>query len=215
MPEIAIQTYKGKTFNGVKILKLKPRNFEKIIRQVTRLIKRGEVIVCPTDTVYGLVCNATNKKAVEKLFKIKRRSLKKPVPIFVKDIKMAKKLAYIDKSQEKFLKEVWPGKVTLILKAKGKSQKVKVYGIDKKTIGLRIPNYKLINQLLLILNHPLTGTSANISGKPSSTKIKEIIKQFRNQKYQPDLIIDAGNLPESRPSTVIDLTGEKPKVLRK
>jgi L-threonylcarbamoyladenylate synthase len=61
----------------------------------------------------------------------------------------------------------------------------------------------------------LTGTSANISGKPASTKIKEVLRQLKKQKYKPDLIIDAGNLPKNRPSTVIDLTGKKPKILRK
>jgi len=88
---------------------------------------------------------------------------------------------------------------------------------DKK-IGLRIPNYKLVNILLEKLNFPLTGTSANISGKPGSTKIREVLKQFENQFStrsgggQPDLILDAGNLKPSLPSTVIDL--ENLEILR-
>lgn len=196
----------------MEFLKISKKNFRKVVKIASRLIQEGKVLVCPTDTVYGLICDATNKRAVKKLFDIKKREIKKPIPIFVKNIKTAKKFARIDENQEEFLKEVWPGKVTVVLKRKKGDR---LYGIPKETIGLRIPNYKLINQLLLIINRPLTGTSANISGKPSSTKIKEIIKQFRNQKYQPDLMIDAGNLPESRPSTVIDLTGRKPKVLRK
>jgi L-threonylcarbamoyladenylate synthase len=68
--------------------------------------------------------------------------------------------------------------------------------------------------LLLIINRPLTGTSANISGKSASTKIKEVLKQFKNQKYQPDLVVSAGNLSKSKPSLVIDLTREPPKILR-
>ncbi len=175
-------------------------------------IEEGKVLVCPTDTVYGMICDATNRKAVERLFKIKKRKPAKPVPIFVKDIKTAKKLAYIDENQEKFLRKVWPGKITAVLNRK---KEHKVYGLDKNTIGLRIPNYGLITELLKKTNKPLTGTSANISGKPASTKIKEIIKQFENQKFQPDLIIDAGNLPKSKPSKVVDITGEKTKILRK
>ena len=65
----------------------------------------------------------------------------------------------------------------------------------------------------MIINSPLTGTSANISGKPSSTKINEVTSQFKSQKYQPDLIIDAGNLPKSKPSIIIDLTEFPPKIL--
>lgn len=185
----------------MRILNIKKQN---IIKEAIKLIKKGEIVISPTDTVYGLICDATNKKTVKRLFKIKKRPREKPIPIFVKDIEMAKKLAKINPKQEKFLKKVWPGKVTVVLKSK-----------DKKTIGLRIPNYKFINQLLSIINKPLTGTSANISGKPASTRIKEVIRQFQNQKHQPDLIIDAGNLKPAKPSMVIDLTSSKIKILRK
>jgi len=196
----------------MKISKLGQKNFTEIVKKVSNSIRQGRVLVLPTDTVYGLVADATNKKAVEKLFKIKKRKKEKPIPIFVKDIEAAKKLSYIDRNQENLLKKIWPGKITVILE---KKTEMKLYGVDKKTIGLRIPKYKFIDTLLKKTNHPLTGTSANISGKPASTKIKEIISQFKNQKHRPDLIIDAGNLPKSRPSRVIDLIGKKPKILRK
>ena len=195
------------------ILKVDQRNLKTIVIIMVKSIKQGEVVVCPTDTVYGLIADATNEKAVKKLLKIKKRNTQKPIPIFVKDIKIAKKFALINKNQEKFLKKVWPGKVTVVLKRKGKLPRILFR--NKKTIGLRIPNYKVINQLLLIINRPLTGTSANISGQPPSTKIKEVISQFKNQKFQPDLIIDAGNLPKSKPSIVLDLTTSPTKILRK
>lgn len=196
----------------MKLLKTAQVNPEKIIKKAVRYIKEGKVIVCPTDTVYGLVADATNKKAVERIIKIKRRVEKKPLSKFIKSVGEAKKFAKISKSQENFLKRVWPGKVTVVLeKKKGK----KIYEVGKRTIGLRIPNYKLINVLLRKINRPLIGTSANVSGKPASTKIKEVIRQFKNQRYQPDLVVDAGNLPKNRPSRVIDLSGEKIKILRK
>jgi len=195
----------------MEILILEPKNFAEIVKKVLKFIKQGKVIVLPTDTVYGLIADATNKKSVDRLFKTKKRKKEKPVPIFVKDIKMAKKLAYINKNQEKFLKKVWPGKVTVVLERK-KGQNL--YGLDRKTVAIRIPNYRFLNILLKKINRPLTGTSANISGKPTSTKIKEVINQFKNQKHQPDLIIDARNLPKNRPSKVIDLRGRKIKILR-
>ncbi|PIR72140.1 MAG: threonylcarbamoyl-AMP synthase [Candidatus Nealsonbacteria bacterium CG10_big_fil_rev_8_21_14_0_10_36_24] len=191
------------------------------IKEVIKIIKKGGVVVCPTDTVYGLITDATNKKAVEKIFKIKKRDKKKAIPIFVKDIKTAKNLAFINEKQEKFLRENWPGKITVILKRKVKCGLPEILFSKKKTIGLRIPNYKLIKKLLQKTNKPLTGTSANISRKPPSTKIKEVLKQFSAQggpvsdgKDQPDLIIDVGNLKKSRPSRVIDLTKNKQKILR-
>ena len=196
----------------MKIFKINPKNFKKIVKIAKKSIKEGKVLICPTDTVYGLIADATNKKAVEKIFKIKNRPFKKPIPIFVKDIKMAKKIAKIDKKQGKFLRKVWPGKVTVILKPKRKFPKG--IGKPKKEIGLRVPNYKIINQLLLTVDRPLTGTSANISRKSASTEIQKIVNQFRDQKHQPDLIIDAGNLPKSKPSKIIDLTTISLKILR-
>ena len=151
----------------MEVLKVNQKNFKKTINKAIESIKKGEVIVCPTDTVYGLIADATNEKAVEKVFKIKQRPKEKPIPIFVKDLKRAKRLVEIDKEREKILKKIWPGKVTVVLK---KREKIEVVGVAKKTIALRIPNYKLVNILLSKLNRPLTGTSANISGKPASTK---------------------------------------------
>jgi len=194
------------------ILRVDPKNLKTTVKIMVKSIKQGKVIVCPTDTVYGLIADATNEKAVKKLLKIKKRNARKPIPIFVKDLKTAKKLALINKQQEKFLKEVWPGKVTIVLKRKGKLPEVLFR--NKKTIGLRIPDYKIISQLLLVINRPLTGTSANISGQPPSTKITEVTSRLKNQKFQPDLIIDAGNLPKSKPSIVLDLTTRPPKILR-
>jgi len=195
------------------VLKVGQKNLKTIIETVVKSIKQEKVIVCPTDTVYGLIADATNKKAVEKLLKIKKRNGQKPIPIFVKDLKTAKKLSRIDKEQEKFLKKVWPGKVTAVLTRKDKLPKI-LFG-KKTTIGLRIPKYKLVQDLLKKINRPLTGTSANIPGKSATTKIKKIIKQFKNQKFQPDLILDAGDLKPSKPSTVIDLTEPEQKILRK
>lgn len=207
----------------MRILKINQKNFKEVTEIVIESIKEGKVIIFPTDTVYIPVADATNKKAVRKVFQIKQRSQKTPFPIFVKDIKMAKKFAIIDKTQEKFLKTVWPGKVTVVLKRhrvtinfmRGKKKtKLRIYGVAKDTIALRIPDFKPVNFLSDKLKIPLIGTSANISGKPASGNLKKILSQFRNKKYRPDLVIDAGNLPNSKPSTVLELTTLPPKVLR-
>ena len=185
-----------------------------IINQAVQELKKGKVVICPTDTVYGLIADATNKRAVERIFKIKRRPKSKALPIFVRDLKMAKNLAEIDKNQEKFLERVWPGKVTVVLKRKEKGGKIKIYGVNRNTVALRVPNYKLVFDLIKKINRPLAETSANISGKLPSVKTKEILKQFKVRKNQPDFIIDAGNLPKSKPSKVVDLTQSPPKILR-
>jgi len=195
----------------MEIIKINQKNYQETLPRVAQLIQKGKIFVCPTDTVYGLVCDATNEKAVKWLFKIKRRPRRKSIPIFVKDLAMARGLAFIDESQELFLRNNWPGPVTAILKSKNKLPKI--LGTEK-TIGLRIPNYKFINDILKKINRPLTGTSANISGHPSCWSAKAVIMQFQNRKYKPDFLIDAGQLSRRKPSKVIDLTVFPPKILR-
>jgi len=197
----------------MEILKINHKKLEreKLIL-IANLLKKGKIIVLPTDTIYGLVCDATNKKAVEKIFKIKKRPKNKSLPIFIKDINTVKKFAYVNKKQEKFLKDSWPGKTTLVLKRKG--AKTKIYGVGKKTIAFRIPDLKLIKVLLKKINNPLAETSVNISGYSPAVNIREILDQFKNKKYQPDLIIDSGDLV-NKPSTVIDLTVSPLTTLRK
>ncbi len=192
----------------MKILKISPKNTKKAIKETVETIKKGGVVVCPTDTVYGLIADVKNNIAIKQIFQIKKRSFKKPLPVFVKDLKMAKSIAYIGKRQEKILKKVWPGKFTAVLEAKSLKFPKGILSKDKK-IGLRIPKYKLLNLLLKELNLPLAETSANISGKRAITKIKDILKEFTRKKYQPDLVLDAGNLKESLSSTVVDLVDFK------
>ena len=194
----------------MEVLKVNPKNFKGVIIQVVESIKRGKVIICPTDTVYGLICDATNEKAVNKIFKIKKRSFQKPVSIFVKDFKMAKKFTKINKNQEKFLKKVWPGKVIAVLKTKRRFPRGIV--CQRGKIGLRMPKYKLLNETLNKFKGPLAQTSANLAGKPTLPLMKNILKQFQNKKYRPDLAIDAGKL-SGKPSMVIDLTQSPPKIL--
>ncbi|MEK7658419.1 MAG: L-threonylcarbamoyladenylate synthase [Patescibacteria group bacterium] len=186
------------------ITKQTPKNLKIAID----MINNGGVVICPTDTVYGFLADAENKKAVEKIFKIKKRPKSKPLAVFVKDLKMAKEIAEIDARQEKILKKHWPGKYTFILKTA--EDGLPLFGVDKNTIAIRIPKYKFLQGLLKKINKPLAQTSVNISGKPPLIKISDIIEQFK--KYDI-LIIDGGNLKKSKPSKIIDLTN-KNKIIR-
>jgi len=182
------------------------------INEIVAALKNGAVLVAPTDTVYGLVCDATNKNAVDKIFKIKKRDKSKPLPVFVADIKMAKKYAVIKERQEKFLNENWPGAVTVVFKSK-KGLSPLVY--KDNTIALRQPNYDLIAEIFKTFKRPLAQTSVNISDQPPLVNVEEIEKVLGCEKYQPDLAVDIGNLPKNKPSVIIDLTEDKIKILRK
>ncbi|HQK64078.1 MAG TPA: L-threonylcarbamoyladenylate synthase [Candidatus Staskawiczbacteria bacterium] len=161
--------------------------------EVVKFLEEGGLVIFPTDTVYGFLALLENKKATNKIYKIKNRPKSKPLAVFVKDFKMAKGLAKISPEQEKILKKKWPGKYTFILNAAG----------GKKTIALRIPKYKPLNNLLRKINKPLAQTSVNISGQPELNKIKDIREKFEKCGV---LIFDDGNLPKRMPSAIIDLT---------
>lgn len=188
----------------MRIIKAQRKNIGEIVKE----INQGGVIICPTDTVYGFLARAENKKAVDKIFKIKKRPKTKPLAVFVKDIKIAKSLAEIDARQEKVLKKKWPGKYTFILQRK---KGIKIYDKAKNTIALRIPKYKFLNDLLKKINKPLVQTSVNISNNPPLSKISDIIEQF--SKFDI-LIIEGGNFKKSKPSKIIDLSQGKIKILR-
>ena len=191
----------------MEVIKQDNKNIKKIITA----LENGAVLVLPTDTVYGLVCDAENEKAVEKIFSIKKRDKSKSLLVFVKNIKQAQKISHINKDQEKFLKNNWPGQVTVILKAK-KGLSPLVYKDD--TIGIRVPNHEFLNLILKKIKKPLAQTSANISDQPFPAGIQEIINVFSASEVKPDLLVDAGDLPNNKPSKIVDLTKGEGKVLR-
>jgi len=184
-----------------------------MLEEVIQIINKEGIVVFPTDTLYGLLGDATSCQAVSKILKIKKRKTGKPMPVFVRDLKMTKQIAEVGKKQERFLRKVWPGKVTVVLKARKNCNLCKNVLGKEGTIGLRMPDYYLINSLLVKIKKPLVGTSANISGKPALNNVDGIIKQL--EKNLPDLVFDIGELEKSKASTVIDLTGSVPKILRK
>ena len=182
------------------------------VHDAVRVLEGGGVIVYPTDTLYGLGANALDVGAVQKVFAIKHRARTKPLPMIVRNIAWAKELAFIDSRVEEFLQRVWPGAVTVIVNKRNRVPDVLAAG--GRTVGLRVPNHLFVDMLLAKFGYPLTATSANIAGELPSPDPKKIIRIFQDQFSQPDFIIDAGILPASEPSTVVDFTGKKPKVLR-
>jgi len=183
------------------------------IYEAVSVLRRGGAVVFPTDTLYALGVDATSKDAVERLFHIKRRPASRPVSIFVKDIAMTKRYAYVDYGKDKILERIWPGAVTVVLYKKALLPDLLTAGGN--TVGVRVPDHEIPRILVKSLNAPITATSANISGKAPSGRLAEILDQFKEYDIQPDLVLDMGDLPPGRTaSTVVDLSREIPKVLR-
>lgn len=171
------------------------------IQEAIVCMRLGGAIVYPTDTVFGLGVNALDSGAVRRLYRIKNRDFNKPVPIIINNLEQAKNLARINAKTEKILNAIWPGQVTVILTKKGGG-----------TIGLRIPDHEIAQELAK--EFPITGTSANLSGEEPCTGIYQILEHFKNHAPKPDLILNLELETKGKPSTVLDLTTGKPKILR-
>ncbi|MDP3731269.1 MAG: L-threonylcarbamoyladenylate synthase [bacterium] len=188
------------------------KDYGEAIEAACRVLRLGGVVVYPTDTVYGLGANACDILAVEQVFKIKNRPYHKPLPVIVRNLEWVEAVVYIDQRNKKVVESIWPGTTTAILpKREHLSSLVAAGGM---TVGIRIPDFVFTDRLLGKFGYPLTATSANISGEEATGDINQIISRFENAKYKPTLIIDAGILPKSKPSTVLDLVSEEPKILR-
>lgn len=183
-----------------------------IVKKAAAILEKGGVIIFPTDTVYGIAADATNTEAIKKIFKLKKRDTGKPVSVVVKDIKTARFYAYVSKKVEKILGKLLPGPFTVILRKKEKLPDILTAFTG--TIGFRIPKFGFTDLLSKEFGRPYTATSANISGKQATCKMSKILETFSNGEILPDAIIDAGDLPVSDASVVVDLTAESPKILR-
>jgi len=193
----------------VKIIKTKDASVDEIVT----VLKKGGLVIYPTETVYGVGVDATNSDAIKKLNLYKKRPFGKPYSIAVSDEKMAKRYVFINETAKNLYKNFLPGPMTVISKGKGRVAK----GVESEdgTLGIRIPNYVLVVDIVKKLGSPITATSANASYKKRPYKITDILDNISaNQKKLLDLIIDAGTLPPREPSTVVDTTSEDNIVLR-
>ena len=177
------------------------------IQKASRIVSDGGIIVFPTDTAYGVGCNPFNKKAVDKIYKIKNRPKSKPFPILVYSMKEANQIADFDSDSQRLAEKFWPGPLTLILKLKDSRIK-KSLDVEEK-IAIRIPNNKCLLELLSTCKF-LIGTSANISGQESFTNSEECYKSLSDF----DVFLDGGNIEGKGESTILEIKDGKPIIHR-
>lgn len=182
------------------------------IEKIVGCIKRGKIIIYPTDTIYGIGCDATNKKAVNKIYKIKKRDKDKPFLILIKSWFQLHKYFYISEKQDEYLRKRWPGKVSVVLKPRKLLSKDFARG--EEAVAVRLPKNDFLIKILKKADVPMVSTSLNVSGKKSLKNVKNIVKYFSGEK--PDLVIDIGRDLDGKPSRLIDLTDMKNiKILRR
>ena len=136
----------------------------------------GEVVGFPTETVYGLAIVYDNKKAFDKLYEIKNRSINKPISMMVASVDMLSEVAYIDERSKKVIEAFMPGAITIILKAKEDLPEFVTF--KQETIGIRIPTNEVALNILKQANKPLLVSSANISTEPSLIKANDVHNKF-------------------------------------
>lgn len=170
-------------------------------------IKKGGLVVFPTDTVYGIGCDPRNPKAVDAIYKIKKRDESKNLPVLGYSKKEISKIAIFDKLSDKIADSFWPGPITLVLKLKddeiNKSMK-----LDGK-IAVRVPNHPCVLSLLKECKI-IVGTSANHSGNTPLSDSKEVLENFSGF----DVFIDGGKISNSNESTVVEIVEGDLKILR-
>jgi len=185
-------------------------NFEECLAAAKKVLAGGGAIVYPTDTAYGIGANALDAKAVEKVFLMKKRE-GKPISILVHGLADVEKYCELDERQKELLAELLPGPYTIVLNVKkGAGFPETVSSAGK--IGVRVPNHFFARVLSRELGFPLTATSANLSGAKSPVSAAEVDAEIAGKA---GLVVDGGETAEKNESTVLDLSGPKPAVLRK
>ena len=180
------------------------------IRKAGEILRSGGIVIYPTDTVYGLGCSIADKNAIERIYLIKGQRLNKPFSFVCSDLTHISEYANVSNMAFKTMKRMIPGAYTFILPA-GRMQRLpKILISRRKTVGIRVPASPITHAIIKELGHPILSTSVTIESGELLNDPDLIVEHFNNVV---EMIIDAGVL-RSEPSSVIDLTGDSPVVVR-
>ncbi|MEK7665438.1 MAG: L-threonylcarbamoyladenylate synthase [Patescibacteria group bacterium] len=195
------------------------------IKSAVRVLKSGGVVVFPTETSYGIGCDATNAKAVRRVFEMKGRSNKKGTPLIVSSLAMARRYAVFSPTALALAKKHWPGPLTLVLPI-GETKLVRLplakSVLQDSTVALRVSSDPTARALARGLGRPIIATSANRSGEPPAFRILDLPRfglssddGGRHRETARIYILNAGTLPKRKPSTLARVIGDCVEVLRR
>jgi len=181
-----------------------------VIAEAARIIRQGGVVVFPTRCLYGLGADALNADAVNRLFEIKARPYQKAILVLISDKKELSLLVQeIPQAAQRIMDKFWPGKITIIFKAKENLPANLTAGTGK--IGVRLCGHPAACSLLNAVGGPVTGTSANLAGRPGCSQICDLDAEVAERV---DLILDAEKLEGGAGSSIVDVSGDAPTILR-
>lgn len=187
-----------------------PADQEATIRKAVNLLGKGDVVVFPTDTIYGIGASIAQESGIKKIFEVKSRSQNKPLIIYVADFEQLQQVTQgIPESTIESLRKIWPGAMSGIFP---KTEIVPSFVTSGKgTVAVRIPNHPLCLELVRQVGDPLAVTSANVSGMETQKTAPEVAAQLGERV---PLVLDGGPNPEQQPSTLVDFTGSTAQLLR-
>jgi len=181
-----------------KILKIDVKHLDVgIIKEAAKAIDHGGLVVYPTETSYALGADASNPDSVNKVFSVKRRLPASPIPIIVNTMAMAERFAFFNKKARKIAAEFWPGPLTIAVRKKKRIPDI----LNPDRVAMRIPSHPVAFSLVKLASVPVTATSANRSGDPSPYSLEAVISSIGSIA---DCMLDAGALPLTPPSTIVD-----------
>ncbi len=185
--------------------------YQEVVADAVALVASGGVLLYPTDTVYGLGGDATNRQAVARICEVKGRDPAKSMLSMVAHVAMLRKYAKVTPLAFALADRFLPGPLSVILESTGTLASELIGPLGA---GFRIPDHALCLDLVRLLGRPVVTTSANRSGLPQPQTLDAILAGFGEQLALVDLVLDAGTLPASSPSTLLDARGEKAVLLR-
>lgn len=192
----------------MKLLKLN-NNIDEICERVREAVLKGGIAILPFDTVYGLVCDCRNETALKKIYDLKKRDLEQTIGLACDSIDSLLAISKPGDFAANYLLDKVPGQFTFILPIN--DQSISSLCSKNGTVGVRIPNCLLVQELARACGGAIAQTSANISGKPFCISYKEVEKQFGVSIDNVDIVVDGGLLANGMPSKLIDLTENEPK----
>jgi len=194
-----------------QVLRIDPLNPDRsALERIAEVVRRGDVIVYPTDTIYGLGCGPDQEDALRRIVTIKRRAQEKGLLLLVPRVGVAHSLcSEIPAAFDRLAEDLWPGAVTFLLPARGDLSRL-ITG-DRGLVGLRRPDSGYLQLLMEMIPGPLVSTSANIAGERPCGMVAELKNQLADQV---DLFVDGGDVGEAVASTVVDLSVMPPRVVR-
>lgn len=181
------------------------------ILEISNALKEGKLVVFPTDTVYGIGTNAYDNKACERIYEVKERLKNKPISVLISDFSMLKELVEsISPAEQKLIEAFWPGPLTIKFKKKQEILPNAIFTYDGY-LTVRLIKEGLVYKLIQTSGVPVVAPSANISGSPTGTKMKNIVKELGGKV---DYILDCGDIESDEVSTVVQVIDEKAYVIR-